>query len=430
MSAHPPPPRSPEEFDQCRRQCRSDTKKTTEKLEELRLSTFPAAVTIAIGRSTPQAKRKKASQASETDEQWEVRLETARVRNAQACSSETAEQQEARLETVRVHTARSRQTLHADLNLGTFHYDASYDYILHPNNLQSFHIIVPVQYKQKCHWRMILMMHIRMANHKRQTGHWLLVRDNKRYSQIFQHATERHGMTLHDHSGLMILLLLFHVIHNRKKCKLTWTALRARPFTTSLQLKCCNEQQHHEKPPVSMTQVRILQAVAGSSSALARGSAEANLHVRWAVSQQRSPASAARRFSVGGWLATPRSAESTIILALPRRHLAPSRGRHKKCDHCGYVVNPGLNHSEFSYVKIMLDNVFGWQVFSRISHSHSPPFIPALLHTLFKYPHIFTHSLEVDYAAQQRGRFAVITQFDLVEQAIDQRAVGIKLNIL
>ena len=62
----------------------------------------------AIGRSTPQARKKKALRASETDEQREARLETARVRNAQAFSSETLQQRDARLETVRVRIARSR----------------------------------------------------------------------------------------------------------------------------------------------------------------------------------------------------------------------------------------------------------------------------------------------------------------------------------
>ena len=52
----------------------------------------------AIGRSTPTARKKKASRASETDEQRETRLETLRVRNAQARSSETDEQREARVE--------------------------------------------------------------------------------------------------------------------------------------------------------------------------------------------------------------------------------------------------------------------------------------------------------------------------------------------
>lgn len=87
----------------------------------------------AIGRSTPQARKKKASQASEIDEQREATLETARVRNPQACSFETVEQREARLESVRARTARSKRTLHADLNLGAFHYDANYDYSFHPS---------------------------------------------------------------------------------------------------------------------------------------------------------------------------------------------------------------------------------------------------------------------------------------------------------
>ncbi|XP_067129653.1 uncharacterized protein [Centruroides vittatus] len=154
----------------------------------------------SIGRSTSQARKKKALRASETDEQRESRLETNRVRTAQARSSQTNEQRESRLETDRVRTAqarssqtneqresrletnrvrtaqarssqtneqresrleadrvhtaqarsketidqrgarlgtnrernvRSRWTLHADLNLAAFHYDADYDYSLH-----------------------------------------------------------------------------------------------------------------------------------------------------------------------------------------------------------------------------------------------------------------------------------------------------------
>ena len=87
----------------------------------------------AIGRSTPQARKKKALRASETDEQREARLETARVRNAQAFSSETLQQRDARLETVRVRIARSRRTPNAYLNLAAFRYDAIYNYSLHPS---------------------------------------------------------------------------------------------------------------------------------------------------------------------------------------------------------------------------------------------------------------------------------------------------------
>lgn len=71
--------------------------------------------------------------ASETDEQRETRLESVRNHTAQARSSETHEQREARLESIRIRTDRSRRTLHADLNLCAFHYDANYDYSLHPS---------------------------------------------------------------------------------------------------------------------------------------------------------------------------------------------------------------------------------------------------------------------------------------------------------
>jgi len=71
--------------------------------------------------------------ASETDEKRETRLESVRNRTAQARSSETHEQREVRLESVRIRTDRSRRTLHADLNLCAFHYDANYDYSLHPS---------------------------------------------------------------------------------------------------------------------------------------------------------------------------------------------------------------------------------------------------------------------------------------------------------
>ena len=64
----------------------------------------------AIGRSTPQARKKKALRASETDEQREARLETIRVRTAQSRSSETDEQREARLETIRIRTAQARSS--------------------------------------------------------------------------------------------------------------------------------------------------------------------------------------------------------------------------------------------------------------------------------------------------------------------------------
>ncbi|GFV66451.1 uncharacterized protein TNCV_3032051 [Trichonephila clavipes] len=110
----------------------------------------------AIGRSTPQARKRRVLQASESDEQRElrlenlrvhatetrssessdqreVRLETDRIRTNQIRSSETTELRERRLQNVRISTARSRRTLHADLNLSAFHYDSNNDYNLHPN---------------------------------------------------------------------------------------------------------------------------------------------------------------------------------------------------------------------------------------------------------------------------------------------------------
>ncbi|GFS85903.1 uncharacterized protein TNCV_1219131 [Trichonephila clavipes] len=110
----------------------------------------------AIGRSTPQAGKRRALRASESDEQRalrlenlrvhatetrssessdqrEVRLKTDRIRTNQIRSSETTELRERRLQNVRISTARSRRTLHADLNLCAFHYDSNNDYSLHPN---------------------------------------------------------------------------------------------------------------------------------------------------------------------------------------------------------------------------------------------------------------------------------------------------------
>ncbi|GFT08886.1 hypothetical protein TNCV_4104051 [Trichonephila clavipes] len=104
----------------------------------------------AIGRSTPQARKRRALRASESDEQRalrlenlrvhatetrssessdqrEVRLETDRIRTNQICSSETTELRERRLQNVLISTARSRRTLHADLNLSAFHYDSNND---------------------------------------------------------------------------------------------------------------------------------------------------------------------------------------------------------------------------------------------------------------------------------------------------------------
>ncbi|GFX97151.1 hypothetical protein TNCV_556411 [Trichonephila clavipes] len=109
----------------------------------------------AIGQSTPQARKRRALRASESDEQRalrlenlrlhatetrssessdqrEVRLETDRIRTNQIRSSERTELRERRLQNVRISTARSRRTLHADLNLSALHYDSNNDYSLHP----------------------------------------------------------------------------------------------------------------------------------------------------------------------------------------------------------------------------------------------------------------------------------------------------------
>ncbi|GFV79797.1 uncharacterized protein TNCV_1726221 [Trichonephila clavipes] len=68
-----------------------------------------------------------------SSDQREVRLETDRIRTNQIRSSETTELRERRLQNVRISTARSRRTLHADLNLSAFHYDSNNDYSLHRN---------------------------------------------------------------------------------------------------------------------------------------------------------------------------------------------------------------------------------------------------------------------------------------------------------
>ncbi|GFX54990.1 ATP-dependent DNA helicase [Trichonephila clavipes] len=63
----------------------------------------------------------------------EVRLETDRIRTNQIRSLRELELRERRLQNVRISTARSRRTLHVDLNLSAFHYDSNNDYSLHPN---------------------------------------------------------------------------------------------------------------------------------------------------------------------------------------------------------------------------------------------------------------------------------------------------------
>ncbi|XP_059160882.1 uncharacterized protein LOC131944344 [Physella acuta] len=62
----------------------------------------------SIGRSTSEARTKRAIRASETDEQRESRLESIRVGTAQTRSNETEQQHESRLETVRLRTAQAR----------------------------------------------------------------------------------------------------------------------------------------------------------------------------------------------------------------------------------------------------------------------------------------------------------------------------------
>ncbi|UYV73325.1 hypothetical protein LAZ67_10002729 [Cordylochernes scorpioides] len=110
----------------------------------------------SIGRSTSQARSKNISRASKSVQQRDARLEADRIQTAQARSNETVQQRKARLEDNRIQTAQgrsnesiaqwetrlgtnrernvcSRRTLHADLNLAAFHYDAEYDYSLHPS---------------------------------------------------------------------------------------------------------------------------------------------------------------------------------------------------------------------------------------------------------------------------------------------------------
>ena len=70
---------------------------------------------------------------SESPERRQVRLRNARVRTTQTRSSETPEQRERMLQVDRIGTARSRQALHADLYLCTFHYDSNVTYSLHPS---------------------------------------------------------------------------------------------------------------------------------------------------------------------------------------------------------------------------------------------------------------------------------------------------------
>ncbi|UYV84655.1 hypothetical protein LAZ67_X002997 [Cordylochernes scorpioides] len=87
----------------------------------------------SIGRSTSQGRSKKISRGSESVQQRDARLEDNRIQTAQARSNESIAQRETRLGTNRERNVRSRRTLHTDLNLAAFHYDAEYDYSLHPS---------------------------------------------------------------------------------------------------------------------------------------------------------------------------------------------------------------------------------------------------------------------------------------------------------
>ncbi|GFY30223.1 hypothetical protein TNCV_3091301 [Trichonephila clavipes] len=62
----------------------------------------------AIGRSTPQARKRRALRTSESDEQRALRLENLRVHATETRSSESSDQQEVRLETNRIRTNQIR----------------------------------------------------------------------------------------------------------------------------------------------------------------------------------------------------------------------------------------------------------------------------------------------------------------------------------
>ncbi|GFX55066.1 hypothetical protein TNCV_2305861 [Trichonephila clavipes] len=62
----------------------------------------------AIGRSTPQARKRRALRASESDEQRALRLENLRVHATETRSSESSDQREVRLETNRIRTNQIR----------------------------------------------------------------------------------------------------------------------------------------------------------------------------------------------------------------------------------------------------------------------------------------------------------------------------------
>ncbi|GFU44735.1 hypothetical protein TNCV_2220521 [Trichonephila clavipes] len=64
----------------------------------------------AIGRSTPQARKRRALRASESDEQRALRLENLRVHSTETRSSESSDQREVRLETDRIRTNQIRSS--------------------------------------------------------------------------------------------------------------------------------------------------------------------------------------------------------------------------------------------------------------------------------------------------------------------------------
>ena len=82
-----------------------------------------------------QAVRQAADRRRETVEQHEARLEINAERNATHRQTETEDQHNLRLNAQRriQSETRSRQTLHADLNLCAFRYNANYNYSLHPS---------------------------------------------------------------------------------------------------------------------------------------------------------------------------------------------------------------------------------------------------------------------------------------------------------
>ncbi|GFX33071.1 hypothetical protein TNCV_5042391 [Trichonephila clavipes] len=69
-----------------------------------------ASKATSNGRSTPQARKRRVLQASESDEQRELRLENLRVHATETRSSESSDQREVRLETDRIRTNQIRSS--------------------------------------------------------------------------------------------------------------------------------------------------------------------------------------------------------------------------------------------------------------------------------------------------------------------------------